>query len=74
MHDPLNTPMAFPHTWQTGSRAPEATTQFGMSLRAYIATAALQSIRADSRINATPSEIAAFAVAYADALIAELAK
>jgi hypothetical protein len=43
-------------------------------LRAYIATAALQGIRANPAYTSTPGECAKWAVEYADALIAELNK
>ena len=46
----------------------------GLSLRAYIATAALQGIRANPAYTSTPGECAKWAVEDADALIAELNK
>jgi len=46
----------------------------GMSLRAYIATAALQGMLADSNVNGTAETLSIGAVIIADALIAELNK
>ena len=81
---------AFPGTWTNGSdlnqTAPNGVTvpPFGvmllpgMSLRAYIATAALQghiaSYSGENVKSPGPTQAATAAVAYADALIAELEK
>lgn len=58
---------------------PRAGAQFstpveGMTLREYIATAAMQGLCANSDFDMNAEEIAASAVEHADALLAELAK
>lgn len=49
-------------------------TALGLSHRAYIATACMQGFLANSEHDLSPDAMASWAVLYADALLAELAK
>jgi hypothetical protein len=54
--------------------APAGTVHAGISVRTYIATAALQGLLACDSVNASSADCAKAAVVCADALIAELNK
>ena len=53
---------------------PEIRSSTGLSVRAYIATRAMERLLADTAVDWMPASLAKCSVRYADALIAELNK